>query len=126
MFFERGVGQWHQLCPRCFHLFGDHLDLALRKAREPAVVALGAQRQDVLSLVVGQGLRLALIGSVVGLIGALAATRLVSNLLFGVTPTDAFTFSMVTLGLLLVTLLACLIPARRATKVDPLVALRYE
>jgi ABC-type antimicrobial peptide transport system permease subunit len=89
-------------------------------------VALGAQRRDILVLVLKNGMTLALLGGAIGLAGALVLTRLMTTLLFGVTPTDARTLAIVTLGLLLVALLACFIPARRATKVDPLVALRYE
>ena len=89
-------------------------------------MALGARAVDVLKMVVGSGMFLALIGVAVGLIGAFALTRLMASLLFGVSPTDLVTFGLVTAGLLTVALLACYIPARRATKVDPLVALRYE
>ena len=89
-------------------------------------LALGAQRRDVLILVARQGLSLALIGVAIGLAGAFALTRLMVGLLFGVTPTDAVTFATVSLGLIAVALIACYIPARRATKVDPLMALRYE
>ena len=89
-------------------------------------MALGAQASDVLKLVLRAGIGLALIGVAGGLIGAFALTRWMAALLFGVTPTDAATFVIVPLCLIAVALLACFIPARRATKVNPLVALRYE
>jgi putative ABC transport system permease protein len=89
-------------------------------------VALGAQRSDVLKMVVGGGLKLTLIGVCIGIAGALALTRFLSSLLFGVRSTDPATFISVVLLLLGVTLLACFIPARRATRVDPVVALRHE
>jgi len=89
-------------------------------------MALGAQLRDVLKLVLRRGVVLALIGVVAGLGGALALTRLISSLLFGVTPIDLVTFASVSLALMAVAVLASYIPARRATKVDPLVALRYE
>lgn len=89
-------------------------------------MALGAQRSDVLKLVLTGAMSLVLIGTLIGLAGAYAITRVMSHLLFQVTPTDLATFAVVPLVLLTVALVACLIPARRATKVDPLVALRYE
>lgn len=89
-------------------------------------IALGAQVPDVLKLVLKQAMILVLAGEVLGLIGALALTRLISSLLFGVTPTDATTFVTVSGLLAAVALVVCYLPARHATKVDPLVALRYE
>ena len=79
-----------------------------------------------LALVIRQGMRLVLLGSAVGLIGAFALTRILRNLLFEIKPFDLLTFSFVTLLLVAVALLACWLPARRAGKVDPMEALRYE
>jgi putative ABC transport system permease protein len=89
-------------------------------------MALGAQKNEVLRLIIRNGVMLALIGVAIGLGLALGLSRLMTTLLFGITPNDAVTFAAVSVFVILVALLACYIPARRATKVDPLVALRYE
>ena len=89
-------------------------------------MTLGATKQDVLRLVLGHGLRLMLAGVGLGLVLAFVLTRFLSSLLLGVTSTDALTFSSVALLLCAVALFACFIPARRAMRVDPMVALRYE
>jgi len=89
-------------------------------------MALGAKGTDVLKLVLRHGMSMALLGIGIGLAGAWALTRFLSKLLVGISTTDLLTFSIVTFTLLVAALLACYLPARRATKVDPLVALRYE
>ena len=89
-------------------------------------LALGAQQRDVLQLIVKQGIVLGIVGVAVGLLASFGLTRLMSSLLFEVTATDARTFAVVAIGLFSIVLIACYIPARRATKVNPLVALRYE
>jgi putative ABC transport system permease protein len=89
-------------------------------------MALGAQPRSVFAMVMGQGARLAGVGIVLGFLAAAAVTRLMATLLFGVQPTDPVTFAAVAVLLLVVTLLACYVPARRATRVDPIIALRYD
>jgi len=98
-----------------------------QRTREVGIrMALGAQTMDVVKLIVRDGLTTVLIGVGIGVVGALMLTRLMTTLLFAVRPTDLFTYATVALGLIVVALLACYLPARRATKVDPLEALRYE
>jgi putative ABC transport system permease protein len=89
-------------------------------------VALGARQLDVLKLVVGSGLKMVLIGVALGLVGAYILTRVLSNLLYGISVTDPSTFVSMSLLLIIIALLASYIPARRATKVDPIIALRSE
>jgi ABC-type antimicrobial peptide transport system permease subunit len=111
----------------CLGLYGVLSFAVVQRTREIAVrVALGAQNRDVLSLVLGKGVKLVLFGSTIGLAGAFIATRFLSSLLYGVSGTDPLTIGAVSMLLLLVSLLASWLPARRATKVDPMTALRHE
>jgi predicted permease len=108
-------------------LYGVLAYAVAQRRREIGVrMALGAQRTDVLKLVVGQGMKLVLLGTIAGLFGAFAFTRILATLLFEVNPNDPTTFFTVPLVLALVALLACWFPAWRASKVDPMVALRSE
>src|SRR5262249_13147687 len=98
-----------------------------QRAHEVGVrMALGAQKRDVVKLIIWQGMKLAAMGVVIGLLAALGLTRLIQGLLYGVGATDPVTYIAVVLLLVIVVLLAGYIPARRAAKVDPLVALRHE
>jgi putative ABC transport system permease protein len=98
-----------------------------RRTREIGIrMALGARKRHVFAMIVGQGMKITIAGLLAGLLLALAATRALRSLLFGVTPTDPSTFAFVTLMLIGAVLLACWLPARRATKLDPMIALRNE
>ena len=108
-------------------VFGVMVYSVSRRTREIGVrVALGARQRDILAMILTQGLRTVFIGTIVGVAGSFALTRAIRSLLFGVTATDPLTFAAVVVLLIFAALLACYIPARRAAKVDPMVALRYE
>jgi ABC-type antimicrobial peptide transport system permease subunit len=108
-------------------LYGVMAYAVTRRTREIGIrIALGATPAKILSLVLKQGARVTAVGVVIGVVGSFLLTRAIRSLLFGLSPTDPLTFAAVALLLIAVALLACWVPARRAAKVDPMVALRYE
>jgi predicted permease len=111
----------------CVGIYGVMAYLVAQRTQEMGIrMALGAQRKDVLALILGRGMKIACLGIVIGLIGAAILTRLLASLLFGISPTDPLTYGGVSLLLLIVALIASYIPARAATRVDPMLALRHE
>jgi putative ABC transport system permease protein len=108
-------------------IFGVMAYLVSRRTQEIGVrMALGASRGEVRRMILGEGLRVTLIGIAIGLVGAFASGRLIKGLLYGVGPADPATFAGVSLLVIVVALIACYLPAHRATQVDPMIALRYE
>jgi ABC-type antimicrobial peptide transport system permease subunit len=108
-------------------LYGVLAYAVTRRRREIGVrLALGAQKRDILSLIIRHGMKLALVGVGLGVVAALGLTRVMRSLLYQVTPTDPLTFAAVTLLLVVITLAACWLPARRAAQVDPMTSLRNE
>jgi putative ABC transport system permease protein len=108
-------------------LYGVMAHSVVRRAAEIGVrIALGATRANILRLVLAQGVRVTAIGVILGIAGSLALTRAIRSLLFGLDPADPATFAAVALLLIAVAFLACYLPARRASNVDPMVALHYE
>ena len=108
-------------------IYGVMSYLVTQRTRELGIrLALGAQRWKLLGLVLGRGMRLTLVGIILGLLGALATTRVLSSALYGISPTDPFTFGVISLMLAAVALLACWLPGRRAVRLDPMLALRCE